>query len=274
MKNLIVRALSGAVYVALIIASLLYERNIIFICLFGVVTALALIEFAHMTQPKQCYLTRLIDVVGGILIFESMITPMGMTTMLFPFGVLAYLVVRFIAQLYVKQDNALQSLGFSVMGQMYIALPLAMLGLLYSLCGQWVVLALFFFIWLNDTGAYLVGSAIGRHKLFARISPNKSWEGFFGGFILAGIAGYLLAVYFPDTFQTGKWEMMVLGLGTSLFATFGDLVESLFKRTAGIKDTGHVMPGHGGILDRVDSLLFVSLAASFYLLFLRYFIAF
>lgn len=120
-----------------------------------------------------------------------------------------------------------------------------------------MVLTLFILIWLNDTGAYCVGCLIGRHKLFERLSPNKTWEGFFGGFVFAVAAGIAAALLCPSLGMSVVGGA-VLGAGVSIVATFGDLFESMMKRHRHLKDSGNVIPGHGGILDRIDSLLLVS----------------
>jgi phosphatidate cytidylyltransferase len=117
------------------------------------------------------------------------------------------------------------------------------------------VLGIILLIWASDVGAYLVGSLIGKHKLFERISPGKTWEGTIGAFILNIGCAFIIANWFPEL-ALKHW--IVISILVSVFGSIGDLVESMFKRQAGIKDSGKIMPGHGGILDRFDSLLFVS----------------
>ena len=125
-----------------------------------------------------------------------------------------------------------------------------------------MVLAMFAFIWISDTGAYMVGCLIGKHRLFERISPKKSWEGFFGGLGLSIIIAALAARFIPDGYVllSGYAQWIVFAVLVTIFSTWGDLCESLIKRTVGVKDSGKLIPGHGGILDRIDSLLLVSLA--------------
>ena len=149
---------------------------------------------------------------------------------------------------------------------MYVAMPLCCASMMYLMYGPSIILTMFIMIWLNDTGAFCVGSLIGKRRLFERISPKKSWEGFAGGLVFSIAGGALIYFLF------GKWapglglaEMCTLGAVVSVFATWGDLVESLLKRTAGVKDSGHIMPGHGGILDRIDSLLLVAPALACYM---------
>jgi phosphatidate cytidylyltransferase len=117
------------------------------------------------------------------------------------------------------------------------------------------VLGMIFFIWINDTGAYLVGSFIGKHKLYERISPNKTWEGTLGGIALCIALSFVMVHIFP---QLALKHWVVISVIVAVFGTLGDLVESMLKRMAGIKDSGKLMPGHGGVLDRFDSLFFAT----------------
>ena len=130
-----------------------------------------------------------------------------------------------------------------------------------------LLMALFIFVWINDTGAYLVGSQVGRHGLFERISPKKSWEGFWGGLVFALASSFVFANLNPEI----SWYNW-LGLAATIvcFGTWGDLIESLIKRTVGVKDSGKMLPGHGGMLDRFDSILLAIPAAYIYIeLFIR-----
>ena len=162
--------------------------------------------------------------------------------------------------------NPLSHLAHSILGQVYIAVPLAMLGLMYTIIGKHLTLAMFILIWLSDTGAFCVGSLIGRHKLFERISPKKSWEGFIGGLVFCLAASALLAWLFPAEVK-GLSMLQMLGFGAvvCVAGTWGDLIESMIKRSLGVKDSGNLLPGHGGILDRIDSLLLVTPAVALYM---------
>ena len=173
--------------------------------------------------------------------------------------------VRLVAGLYLKEESAILSWAKSFFNICYVAVPMATLAYIYSIQPilALIILAL---IWINDTGAFLVGCSIGKHRLFERISPKKSWEGFFGGFVFCIAAGAAANLYFTEE----SWlQWAVLGAVVSIAATLGDLIESLIKRTVGVKDSGNIMPGHGGILDRIDSLLLVAPATLVYLLFLN-----
>lgn len=266
MKKLIIRLLSGSVYVALIVISVLLLPTIpsIFAYVFGLFIIIGFYELYHMcgqlSGEKPSKPLWLLDAAGGVALMSavySMAPSMRLDAAAFlPF--LAYVIVRGVAMLYMPGRNALRAAATSGLAMMYVALPLSLLTLVAAISSPRMILAVFVFIWINDSGAYLVGSMLGRHKLFERISPNKSWEGFWGGFAACVVAAYVMFSYLNDFF-TGPSAAAWIGLGVvvSVSATFGDLMESLFKRTAGVKDSGKLMPGHGGILDRIDSLLLV-----------------
>lgn len=259
-KKFIIRAISGIIYGVLIIASLVIDNELLFDILFGLIAVLGIHEFNHLMSSEGRNIEKSLDVLGGLLLF---LVPVIWVTGGSTFGIglyIAYLVARLVAQLYIKQGNPLTSLSASLMGQVYVALPLSILSSLYHFVGQYMVLAMFAFIWISDTGAYMVGCLIGKHRLFERISPKKSWEGFFGGLGLSIIIAALAARFIPDGFVllSGYTQWIVFAVLVTVFSTWGDLCESLIKRTVGVKDSGKLIPGHGGILDRIDSLLLVA----------------
>ena len=167
---------------------------------------------------------------------------------------LLFILFTIIAELYYKAPNPINNWAFTLFAQVYCAGSFSMLNFISAVPGTMAytplfVMAIFIFVWLDDTGAYLVGSMIGKRKLFERISPKKSWEGFFGGLTFALASSLVFAYYFPEISHC-QW----LGLAAIvvLFGTWGDLAESLLKRTLGVKDSGNILPGHGGMLDRFD----------------------
>ena len=259
-KKFIIRAISGILYGVLIIASLVIDNELLFDILFGLIAVLGIHEFNHLMSAEGRNIEKSLDAVGGLLLFlVPVIWVIGGSTL----GIglyLAYLVARLVVQLYIKQGNPLTSLSASLMGQVYVALPLSILSSLYHFVGQYMVLAMFAFIWISDTGAYMVGCLIGKHRLFERISPKKSWEGVFGGLGLWIIIAALAARFIPDGYVllSGYAQWIVFAVLVTIFSTWGDLCESLIKRTVGVKDSGKLIPGHGGILDRIDSLLLVA----------------
>lgn len=171
----------------------------------------------------------------------------------------------FIIPLYQKQGKPFDGIANTFLGLVYVVLPFMAFFSLAFVSGAYdhrLPLGFMLILWGNDTGAYLVGRFFGKHRLFERISPNKTWEGFAGGVLLALATALVLSHYF--TLLTG-WQWTVLALVVSLFGTFGDLVESMLKRSKQVKDSGSVLPGHGGMLDRFDGLLFAAPAVLIFL---------
>lgn len=267
MKNLIVRALSGIVYVGLIVGTLLWCAEA-FTVLMLVLGILACREFQKMTQGDPVswiqVANRSLDmlVVGFAILIPYLVVSYFGLPLAMLFGViilLIYPVTRLTLGLYDDMRKALVGTAWSTLGTVYIGFGLAavtFLGTGYML-DKWFMLSIFIMIWLNDTGAYCVGSLFGRRKLFERLSPKKSWEGFWGGFMCDVLAGLACALWFNTTDASIVW-WIGLGAIVSVVSTWGDLYESLIKRTEGVKDAGNIIPGHGGILDRIDSLLFVA----------------
>lgn len=262
LKKLTVRTLSGIIYCGIIIGCILagHEAVAIMASVFGV---LAIIEFSKICSDLNVRRipTLLLDIAGCVsLCFGVYIFPILLW--------IAIMIGRFIEELYINDEHPLRNLAHSMMSQIYIGVPLGCaVGISYMFNKPETLLAVFLFLWINDTGAFLVGSTIGRHRLFERISPKKSWEGFFGGLIFNLAAAFIFCKYCSDFFGLESNLPLWLGLSVvvSIFGTWGDLVESLIKRTLHIKDSGKILPGHGGILDRIDSLLLAAPAVLVYL---------
>lgn len=272
MKKLLTRALSGAIYVALIVVSLIWGGSLGFTALCCLFALAGMLEFLRMTKgdltPHR--LTSAIDILIGMSLVASIgLSDMSLTSILFILGEICTLIlIRAVMQLYVRLSDPVKDIALSIASVAYIALPLmAATGLNY-IYGPSIMLLIFVMIWLNDTGAYLVGSTMGRHRLFERLSPKKSWEGFWGGLVFCVIAGWLAKAFLPQYFAGHYAIYLILGIIVNVFATWGDLFESMIKRNAGVKDSGNLIPGHGGILDRIDSILFVVPAATIYLYFM------
>ena len=276
MKNFIIRTITGVIFVAAIVASFLRPEAMVL--LFSIVTGLTIWEFTGLVNEREnVTINRFICTVAGVYFFFAMTYfcsdlygGVAKSVVFIPY--LITIIYLLIAELYLKQDDPIQDWAYTMLSQMYIALPFSMLNVLaFTSDSSSVVvfntllpLSVFVFLWMNDTGAYCVGSLIGRHKLFPRISPGKSWEGSIGGAIVVLAVAAAISIYIDDVMLTlPQW--LGLGLVVVVFGTWGDLVESLFKRTLGIKDSGNILPGHGGMLDRFDSSLLAIPAAVVYL---------
>ena len=275
MVNLIKRVLSGVIYIALIVAAILLldHSPVMYLLVFPLLIVLGIGEMISMAKDDatQSWLVNIIDMLGGIGVFVSLYLHYESTTMqsrsLWLLPIAAYLLLRTIVQLYRPRQNAVHSLERSFFSLGYVALPIAMLNGIMSITAPRLLLGMFIFIWLYDTGAYCVGMLLGRHRLFERISPKKSWEGVIGGVAFCVAGAYATHHWFNEFFQVPDLTVWVgMSVVVAVFATFGDLVESLIKRTVGVKDSGNLLPGHGGILDRIDSLLLVAPAVFIYLL--------
>ena len=275
LKNMMVRAVTGTIFVAAVVVCFLRPQAMMF--LFTLVTALTVWEFTGLVNNVEgVRVNRFISTVAGaylFLAFAGVCSGLTPSAVFIPY--LLTIVYLFISELYTKAPNPIANWAYTMLSQLYVALPFSMINVVaFRSSGDAVMydymlpLSIFIFLWTNDTGAYLSGSMFGRHKLFPRVSPGKSWEGSIGGGILVLVVaavighvangqdgGHLLSV--------PAW--MGLGLVVVFFGTWGDLVESLFKRTLGIKDSGKILPGHGGMLDRFDSSLMAFPAAVIYL---------
>ena len=276
MKNFIVRTITAVFFVAAIVSCFLRPEAMIL--LFGLVTGLTIWEFTGLVNDREgVNVNQMISTVAGVYLFLAMAGyNSGMTPAAVFIPYLVTLIYLMVAELYLKQPNPVNDWAYTMMSQLYIALPFSMLSVLafqsddMGIHYTWTVpLSVFVFLWINDTGAYLCGSLLGKHKLFPRISPGKSWEGSIGGGILvilvAILVWYLSEQYGENPLGLSAIEWAGLGLTVVIFGTWGDLVESLFKRTLGIKDSGNILPGHGGMLDRFDSSLMAIPAAVVYL---------
>ena len=276
MKNFIVRTITAVFFVAAIVSCFLRPEAMMF--LFALVTGMTIWEFTGLVNERDgVAVNQMISTVAGMYFFLAMAGyNSGMTPAAVFIPYLLTLIYLLVAELYLKQEDPVNDWAYTMMSQLYIALPFSLLNVLAFQSDAegvhyvWSVpLSVFVFLWINDTGAYICGSLLGRHKLFPRISPGKSWEGSIGGGILvilvAVLVWYLLEQYGENALGLSAIEWAGLGLTVVIFGTWGDLVESLFKRTLGIKDSGHILPGHGGMLDRFDSTLMAVPAAVVYL---------
>jgi phosphatidate cytidylyltransferase len=275
MKNFIIRTATGAVFVAALLGGILYSK-FSFGILFFVITVLSVNEFCGLVkQYKQTTFSTLLAVCGGAYLFTALFMTShldNVDTMQIFAPYIAIVLYAFIRQLFDTKSKPLDNFAYFVLSQVYAALPFALLNILSTGGAEFggtysyiLPLSIFIFIWSNDTGAFCFGCTLGRHKMFERISPKKTWEGFAGGALVAIAAGAIMSNFF-DVMTMLEWMGMAAVVVGS--ATLGDLVESSMKREMQIKDSGNILPGHGGMLDRFDSTLFAVPAVLVYLSFI------
>ena len=276
MKNLIIRVLTGAIFAIVLISSICLHP-LAFLSLFSVITALTIWEFSGLIKGyENTKIQRILNMIGGVYLFVATFAYANELTdgkIFLPY--LLFLILTMIAELYYKALNPINNWAYTLFAQLYVAGCFSMLNFIgaepntpgeinYS---PLMIMAIFIFVWLSDTGAYFIGSMIGKRRLFERISPKKSWEGFFGGLFVALASSQALAWYAPEI---GKLTWLGLALIVVLFGTWGALIESLLNRTIGVKESGNILPGHGGMLDRFDSVMLAAPASYIYIeLFIR-----
>ena len=265
MSTFTTRLISGTVYVALIVLALTLSLVWGLWILLSFFAVAGIIEFNRLTGVNRPYIFRIVlDCAAAVWLLYAtaqygMAISHGIGIFLPYLLYLLYVVCR---STFLPHQAMLPSLGNSIIGQLYIAVPLALTIRLtlvvdpFSSMTQYnglLLLAIFIFIWVNDTGAYLVGSRWGKRRLAPSISPKKSVEGSIGGLLLVLLSAVILRLLlFPEL----SWlRILLIATVVAVFGTIGDLFESSLKRQAGVKDSGKLIPGHGGILDRIDSLL-------------------
>ena len=275
-KNLITRSITGTLFVAIIVTCFLDATAML--ALFTLATGMTAYEYCTLINEHTPYqVNRFITTVASVYFVIAMggwCTGLTPAVAFVPY--LLTIIYLFVSELYTKAENPISNLAYTMLSQMYIALPFSMipvLAFMSSADGEprynyLLPLSVFIFLWVNDSGAYCFGSMYGKHKLFERVSPKKSWEGSIGGALCVIIAAVFIALASGEVENNGAVRLLVwigLGLVVVVFGTLGDLVESLMKRTLGIKDSGNILPGHGGMLDRFDSSLMAFPAAVVYL---------
>lgn len=253
MNNTFTRAISGAVYVLILVTATMYSENS-FLFLFGIFLLLGVVEFCKLVHLKNI-LPLIIAVVGFILFnLENSIK----TNQILLLIATLFVSIKAMLFLFDKKSKPLDNLSKYIFLIGYLILPIVIITKLPFIENGYnpkIIISIFIIIWVNDTFAFLVGKSIGKTKLFERISPKKTIEGFLGGIIFAVIASLIIAQFYIEQAPL-KWLFIALIAG--IFGTIGDLIESKFKRVAGVKDSGTIMPGHGGVLDRLDSIIFVA----------------
>ncbi|MDX9883312.1 MAG: phosphatidate cytidylyltransferase [Prolixibacteraceae bacterium] len=261
MKNLLTRSITGLVFVSIILGSLLLGQ-ITFLIVFGAILTGALAEFYSFFKNGNYRPGKMAGYIAGFVVFFlSYLASAGYIQANYLFAIFPVLLLIFIFELFSKKTSPIENVGISFLAFGYISVPLSLVNFLvfpaFDDKPQFtpdLLIAVLAIIWVYDSAAYLFGVSFGRHRLFERISPKKSWEGAIGGALAAPAASFGISIFIPEI-SLVNW--IILSVMVVVSATLGDLTESMIKRSFGIKDSSNFFPGHGGILDRFDSLLFV-----------------
>lgn len=261
------RAITALFFAAAMFASLLLGEYV-FSAFYFVLSVLGLLEFYRLVRSDENKPQTLPGILLTMLMFLSTVNLyIGNTEAKYFALIIPLLLLVYIAELFRKNEEPFRNISITLMGPIYVVLPFCFYYALAFKDGGYSYqypLGLLLLIWANDTGAYLFGVSMGKNKLFERHSPKKSWEGFFGGLVTALLTAAIISIYFVKL-QPANW--LVLALICSIAGTLGDLTESMLKRSLNTKDSGSLLPGHGGLLDRFDSLFFAAPLAYLYLLF-------
>ena len=264
---MVTRTLSGAVFIIVVVGAILWHPYA-YAGLFLTIVVWSLLEFYDIIIKDRVHAGKFIGVLCGALLFVAgFFYAQGIIGNEVFLVLIPLLIVLFISRIYSTYRYSFRSIAYTLMGIVYIALPFAMCsGLVFPNHDRQyvpeILLGLFILLWTNDTFAYLTGMMFGRHRLFERISPKKSWEGFWGGLFFTIAMSLFIAWLFPIL---PYYHWAAVAVIAVVFGIYGDLMESLLKRNLHIKDSGHFLPGHGGILDRFDSVLLAVPMVFFYL---------
>ncbi|GAB4144384.1 MAG: phosphatidate cytidylyltransferase [Bacteroidia bacterium] len=265
-KNLIQRLITGSIFVTVLVGGIIWNQWSYGILFLFIITA-GLLEFYRLSEKAGATPQKILGLTAGIAFFAGTFGIYATSKNLLILIVLSFLLlfVSFITELYRQSKHPFQNIAFTVLGILYVAVPFSLWNFtLFELpeppLGEWrykgnILLGFFIILWTSDSLQYVCGRLFGRHKLFERISPKKTWEGFIGGALFTMLAAWFAGQYFTEL-RPVQW-MIIAGI-VAVAGTLGDLVESMFKRSIDIKDSGNILPGHGGILDRFDAVLISS----------------
>lgn len=269
MSNLAIRTVTGIVLVVLVIAAIITHQYL-FALIFLMFTIIGLWEFYSLVEKAGIFPNKTAGIIAGVVLFVTnamvSVNMLDIELLLLNF---IFIFVIFLLELYRNIPNPFTNIAFTFFGLLYVAVPFSLLNyfpnpaFLPGIYHSSLLLGFFFLVWINDTGAYVLGSAMGKRKLFERVSPKKSWEGTLGGAVLTFISAYLIAQYYTQMYLN---DWMFIALIIVVFGTYGDLFESMFKRSINTKDSGSILPGHGGVLDRFDSVFMAAPFVFVYLL--------
>ena len=253
MRELLIRALSGLAYIIIVISSIIYSKETFYLVFF-IMMMLCLYELKRLIKLSYKWTF----VVATLIFFHFTKLPFSDYKYLYFFLIIS-IFIPFIYQLFKPKISLTSSkLGHYLLALAYIALPFAFLIQIPFISEKYhpyILIGIFAIIWLDDTFAYLIGSSVGRTKLYPKISPNKTVEGAVGGLVAAIAGSYFISKYIPEI-SIINW--IIIAIILVVFGLLGDLIESKFKREAGVKDSSNLIPGHGGFLDRLDSIIFAA----------------
>jgi len=262
MSESLTRLLSGVVYVTLLLFVTSYSDSPnSFFLLFGFFMLIAIYEFCQLINLNKI----LPIIVGGVAFYLGSQFRTNKTNDILILIATLFVSIKCLLLLFNTKKEKIDTISKYIYLIGYVILPFIIIAKIPFDGNNFrpkIIISIFILIWTNDTFAYIVGKSIGTHKLLEKISPKKTIEGFFGGMVFSVLAGFLISKYYfhpnPKYFNTSVLIWTVSAIIISIFSTLGDLIESKFKRIAGVKDSGKIMPGHGGILDRLDSIIFVA----------------
>ncbi|MBP1675683.1 MAG: phosphatidate cytidylyltransferase [Bacteroidetes bacterium] len=270
MNDFLTRTLSGSLFVLLVVGSIILSPYT-FLVVFAAFAMMSVREFHKLTNKAgEVEVSIPLSMVASALLFASSFLHASKLIHYPVFEVYGlFVIIVLVSELFRKKANSIHNWAYFILGQILIALPFALLSFIghidHVMYKPLILIAVFVTIWVNDTGAYLFGITFGKHRLFERISPKKSWEGFFGGALAALASGYVFSLFIPEL---SLFEWFLFSEIIVISGTFGDLIESLLKRTLHVKDSGNAIPGHGGFLDRFDSMLLAAPVIFIYLSFI------
>jgi phosphatidate cytidylyltransferase len=262
LKKLITRTITGIVLV-LVMLTAIFGSEYSFAVLFLIILAASISEFTNLFKQSEVKPNKFFSYSVSIILFVvSFLIAKGTIEIKYFLVLLPFFLMIMAAELYRKKDKVAENIAVTIFSIIYLAIPLSLINFLVfpeilsaNAYTPKLLIALFSLIWIYDSGAYLVGVSIGKHRLFERVSPKKSWEGAIGGTLIAIAASYFISAFIPEI-KLMHW--IAISVLTVVSSTYGDLTESMFKRYFGIKDSGNILPGHGGVLDRFDSLFFAA----------------
>lgn len=258
MSNFLLRTISGILFVVSIVGALIIGKTT-FLIVYSGILILSMYEFYSLSLKARIKPQFFIGLMIGLSLFVgTYLYTTGKIEAIFMLGFVPLASSIFIFELFRSHKRPFHNIAYTFLGIFYIAFPITLFNFMvfdsstlqYNYSFE-ILLCYFILIWANDTGAYLFGVSIGKHKIFPRISPKKSWEGFFGGLFFTAIVAWGISLYYHNI-NFAHW--LVIGMISAIIGVFGDLVESMFKRSLDVKDSGKFLPGHGGVLDRFDSV--------------------